>query len=85
MQDVRMRAEAGQIKNQVAELVKDVGRLDERVSKLRKHFVDIQNDVQQIEITTGKITRRGIAIEAVELTDLPAITGPGAVLAPAAD
>ncbi|WP_159348895.1 DNA recombination protein RmuC [Roseomonas harenae] len=85
MQDVRMRAEAGQIKIQVAELVKDVGRLDERVGRLRKHFVDIQNDVQQIEITTGKIARRGVAIEAVELSDLPAIAGPGATLSPAAD
>ena len=85
MQDVRMRAEAGQIKNQVAELMKDVGRLEDRVTKLRKHFIDMQNDVQQIEITTGKITRRGVAIDAVELTDLPALSGPGAALAPAAD
>ncbi|HEY8612486.1 MAG TPA: DNA recombination protein RmuC, partial [Roseomonas sp.] len=85
MQDVRMRAEAGQIKNQVAELMKDIVRLDDRVTKLRKHFADMQTDVQQIEITTSKITRRGVAIEAVELTDAPALTGPGAVLAPAAD
>ncbi|MFC7735551.1 DNA recombination protein RmuC [Roseomonas sp. GCM10028921] len=85
MQDVRMRAEAGQIKNQVAELMKDVGRLEDRVTKLRKHFLDMQNDVQQIEITTGKITRRGVAIEAVELTDIPALAGPGAALASAAD
>ncbi|WP_424137524.1 DNA recombination protein RmuC [Roseomonas chloroacetimidivorans] len=85
MQDVRMRAEAGQIKNQVAELMKDISRLDDRVTKLRKHFADMQMDVQQIEITTGKITRRGVAIEAVELTDAPALAAPGTVLAPAAD
>jgi DNA recombination protein RmuC len=87
MQDVRMRAEAGQIKNQVAELVKDVGRLDDRVAKLRKHFADMQTDVTQIEITTNKITRRGVAIEAVELSDLPALTATGGIvpLAPAAD
>ena len=85
MQDVRMRAEAGQIKHQVAELMRDVTRLDDRVTKLRKHFLDMQTDMQQIEITTGKITRRGVAIEAVELTDLPALTPPTAVLAPAHD
>lgn len=85
MQDVRMRAEAGQIKNQVAELMKDIVRLEDRVGKLRKHFVDIQTDVQQIEITTSKITRRGVAIEAVELTDTPALPAPGAVLPSAAD
>ncbi|WP_245214442.1 DNA recombination protein RmuC [Pararoseomonas indoligenes] len=85
MQDVRIRAEAGQIKAQVAELVKDVGRLDDRVTKLRKHFVDIQTDVQQIEITTGKIARRGVAIEAVELSDTPVLSSSGGLLAPAAD
>lgn len=80
MQDVRMRSEAGQIKNQVAELMKDVSRLDDRVTKLRKHFLDMQTDVQQIEITTGKITRRGVAIEAVELSNLPAIGAPAVPL-----
>ncbi|MBI0538559.1 DNA recombination protein RmuC [Roseomonas sp. KE2513] len=85
MQDVRMRAEAGQIKNQVAELMKDVSRLEERVTRLRKHFLDMQTDVQQIEITTGKITRRGVAIEALELSDLPAIGAPVAALSPAPD
>ena len=85
MQDVRMRAEAGQIKHQVAELMKDVTRLDERVTKLRKHFLDMQMDMQQIEITTGKITRRGVAIEAVELSDLPAITAPVPALSPGQD
>ncbi|MFH5925301.1 DNA recombination protein RmuC [Roseomonas xinghualingensis] len=85
MQDVRMRAEAGQIKNQVAELMKDVTRLDDRVTKLRRHFIEMQRDVDQIEISTGKITRRGVAIEALELSDLPAISAPGDMLSPAAD
>jgi len=82
MQDVRMRAEAGQIKAQVGELVKEVGRLDERVAKLRKHFADMQTDVQQIEITTGKIARRGVAIEAVELSEVPALPGAEAARLP---
>ena len=68
MQDVRMRAEAGMIKHQVAALVQDVSRLDDRVGKLKKHFVDIQNDVAQIE--------------AVELSDLPALPAPSAEGAP---
>lgn len=74
MQDVRMRAEAGQIKAQVIELVKDVGRLDDRVARLRKHFADMQGDVQQIEITTTKIIRRGVAIEAVEMSETPLLS-----------
>jgi DNA recombination protein RmuC len=76
MQDVRMRAEAGMIKQQVSALVQDVVRLDDRVAKLKKHFADMQGDVSQIEISTAKITRRGAQIEAVELSDLPALPAP---------
>lgn len=76
MQDVRMRAEAGMIKQQVAALVQDVVRLDDRVTKLKKHFADMQGDITQIEISTGKITRRGAQIEAVELSDPPALVAP---------
>jgi DNA recombination protein RmuC len=76
MQDVRMRAEAGLIKQQVAALVQDVVRMDDRVAKLKKHFADMQNDVLQIEISSGKIARRGAQIEAVELSDLPALPAP---------
>ena len=78
MQDVRMRAEAGLIKHQVAALVQDVSRLDDRVAKLKKHFADMQGDVMQIEISTAKIARRGAQIEAVELSDLPALPAPAA-------
>jgi DNA recombination protein RmuC len=82
MQDVRMRAEAGMIKHQVAALVQDVSRLDDRVAKLKKHFADMQTDVVQIETTTAKITRRGAQIEAVELSDLQALPAPAAEGAP---
>ena len=73
MQDVRMRAEAGKIKAQVIELMRDVGRLDDRVANLKKHFADMNKDVQQIEITTTKITRRGSLIDALDLEDGPVI------------
>jgi DNA recombination protein RmuC len=76
MQDVRMRAEAGLIKQQVAALVQDVVRMDDRVARLKKHFADMQNDVLQIEISSGKIARRGAQIEAVELSDTPALPAP---------
>jgi DNA recombination protein RmuC len=82
MQDVRMRAEAGLIKQQVAALVQDVFRMDDRVAKLKKHFADMQNDVLQIEISSGKIARRGVQIEAVELSDMPALPAPPSHEAP---
>ena len=70
------------IKQQVAALVQDVLRLDDRVAKLKKHFADMQGDVSQIEISTSKIARRGAQIEAVELSDLPALPAPPSREAP---
>src|SRR3712207_9530040 len=71
MQDVRMRAEAGLIKQQVTALVQDVVRLDDRVAKLKKHFADMQNEVPQIEISTRKNARRGAQTVAVDTPLLP--------------
>jgi DNA recombination protein RmuC len=74
MQDVRMRAQAGRIQEEVGRLVEDVSRLNGRVSGLKRHFEQAQDDVRQIEISTDKIVRRGGRIESVELEDqaLPA-------------
>ncbi|EHL95751.1 RmuC domain protein [Acetobacteraceae bacterium AT-5844] len=75
MQDVRMRAQAGRIQEEVVKLVEDVSRLDGRVNSLKKHFDQAQKDIRDIEISTDKIVRRGGRIESVELED-PALAAP---------
>jgi DNA recombination protein RmuC len=50
----------------VAKLVEETLRLDVRVANLKRHFAEMQTDVQQIEITAGRITAAGARIEAVE-------------------
>ena len=69
LRDVRMREQAHIIQKEVIELLADVGRLNDRVSKLKTHLTQTQADVDQILISTGKVTRRGERIEALEFED----------------
>jgi len=45
----------------------DVGRIDERVGNLKKHFRQAEKDIGEIEISTGKVMSRGEKIEQIEL------------------
>jgi DNA recombination protein RmuC len=49
----------------------DLGRLDERVRKLQTHFGQTAKDVDDILITTGKLTKRGQKIEGLEFDERP--------------
>ena len=71
MQDVRMRAEAGRIQEEVRRLMAELQRFDERVSDLRRHFDKAGDTIRAIETTRDKITRAGERIAAVELGDAP--------------
>jgi DNA recombination protein RmuC len=71
MQDVRMRAEAGRIQEEVRKLMAELARFDERVSDLRKHFDRASDSIRAIEVTRDKVTRAGERIAAVELGEAP--------------
>jgi DNA recombination protein RmuC len=66
LKDQRMRAQAHVIQGEVALLMDDLGRLDERVRKLQGHFSQTQRDVDQIITSADKLTKRGAKIEALE-------------------
>ncbi|MEI2300768.1 DNA recombination protein RmuC [Ensifer sp. MJa1] len=68
LKDARMREQAHLIQGEVARLMEDLGRLDERVRKLQGHFAMSQKDVEDILVSSGKLTRRGAKIEALELS-----------------
>jgi DNA recombination protein RmuC len=76
LRDVSVREQAHLIQKKVAELRDDVGRLDERVEKLDRHFNMAVEDVRQIRISTEKVIRRSGEIESVELET------PGAAMTP---
>ena len=69
LRDARMREQAGVIQKEVHRLLTDVTRLDARVASLTRHFGQAQQDIRQIEISTGKITARGQRIEELELSE----------------
>ena len=67
LKDVSMREQAGVIQAEVLAMLKDVGRLDERVDKLQRHFEQASEDVRQIRTSADKVLRRGEKIEEIEL------------------
>lgn len=69
LKDARMREQAHLIQGEVIRLMEDVSRLDERVRKLQLHFGQSAKDIDDILVSTGKITRRGARIETLELGD----------------
>ncbi|MBB2755161.1 UNVERIFIED_ORG: DNA recombination protein RmuC [Rhizobium aethiopicum] len=66
LKDQRMRAQAHLIQGEVAILMDDLGRLDERVRKLQGHFAMAQKDIDMVVTSADKLTRRGAKIEALE-------------------
>jgi DNA recombination protein RmuC len=67
LKDVRMREQAGQIQKEVRLLLDDIGRLDDRVAGLGKHFDQAVEDVRQIRISTDKVAKRADRIESVQM------------------
>ena len=72
LQDARMREQAGVVQREVQALLKDVLRLDDRVSKLHRHFDQAGEDMRQIRISTDKVIKRGEAIESVRVGEMEA-------------
>src|SRR5690606_815012 len=75
LRDVRMREQAHVIQKEVVELLGDVGRLNERVVKLQNHFRQANQDIDTILTSTGRITKRGERIEAMDFEDHPKLEG----------
>jgi len=67
LKDARMREQAHLIQAEVAKLMQDVSRLDDRVRKLQAHFLQANKDIDLILTSADKVTKRGAKIEALEL------------------
>jgi DNA recombination protein RmuC len=76
LKDARMREQAHLIQGEVARLMDDVGRVDERVRKLQSHFAQSSKDVEDILVSTAKVTKRGQKIEALEFGEVPVTPEP---------
>jgi DNA recombination protein RmuC len=67
MKDARMREQANLIQKEVGTLLNDVRLLGDRVTKLQTHFNQVDGDIKNILISTGKVISRGEKIQNVEL------------------
>ncbi len=69
LKDVRLREQAHVIQAELARLLSDVTRLDDRAGRLQRHFEQAGEDLRQIRISTEKVTRRGLRIGELEVED----------------
>jgi DNA recombination protein RmuC len=68
--DARMRAAASQIQTEVAHLMSDLARLNERVVNLQRHFGQANEDVRQILLSSEKIEKRATRIEDMDFEEI---------------
>jgi DNA recombination protein RmuC len=68
LKDVETRKQVHIIKDELSKLSKDFGLFDRRMQNLATHIRQANDDVQDIHITTQKISRRFSQIERVELS-----------------
>lgn len=69
LRDVEMRKQAGVIQTEVGTMLRDVERLSGRVGSLRSHFDQANRDIDQIEISAGKVQTRGTRIYELDLAE----------------
>jgi DNA recombination protein RmuC len=67
MKDVETRKQVHIIKDELGKLGKDFGRFDERMKKLAEHIRQANKDVDDVQISSRKITEQFARIERVEL------------------
>jgi DNA recombination protein RmuC len=67
LRDSETRRMAHVIKDELSKLAKDFSRFDERMKKLASHIQQANTDVDEVRISSDKISRRFAQIERVEL------------------
>ena len=68
LKDARMRDAADQVRTEVMNMMGDVERLRDRVSKLGSHFDQVSEDVRQVLISVKKIGKRAAKIEELDFS-----------------
>lgn len=78
LKDARMRDAADQVRTEVVNMMGDIERLRDRVSKLGSHFEQVNEDVRQVLISVGKIGKRAAKIEELDFEGTDAAPEPAA-------
>lgn len=72
LKDIETRKQIHVIKDALGKLAKDFTRFDERMNALARHIEQANKDVQDVQISSRKITAHFQKIEAAELDELDA-------------
>lgn len=70
LKDVETRHQIHIIKDALGKLSKDFARFDERMQRLATHIDQAQKDVQEVQVSSRKISGQFARIEGVELDDI---------------
>lgn len=71
LRDSRIKEQAHLVRDEVIRMMDDIGRLDDRVRKLQNHFGQANRDIDDILISTRKITNRGEKLDTLDFGDDP--------------
>jgi DNA recombination protein RmuC len=69
VKDAAMREQAHVIQAEVIKLLEDVTRMKDRFGSLRKHFEQATGDLDQLNVSTDKITKRALKIESMDVEE----------------
>jgi DNA recombination protein RmuC len=69
VKDAAMREQAHVIQAEVVKLLEDVTRMKDRFGSLRKHFEQASGDLDQLNVSTDKISKRVLKIESMDLSE----------------
>lgn len=70
LKDARMRAQAGAIRRELAELGREIDRLTDRVGNLDRHFTQAARDVEEIRISAGKAGKKARRLDNFDFDDM---------------
>jgi DNA recombination protein RmuC len=79
LKDVETRHQIHIIKDALGKLARDFARFDERMQRLATHIDQAQKDVQEVQVSSRKISGQFARIEGVELENLEAAPAVAAV------
>jgi DNA recombination protein RmuC len=74
VKDAAMREQAHVIQAEVVKLLEDVTRMKDRVGDLKRHFEMAGSDLDKLDISTDRITKRAMKIESMDVAEPNAIT-----------
>ena len=69
LRDAKLQEQTKLIQKEMGSLIDDIGRLSKRAENLERHFGLAKNDLEEIQISTKKISSRGKKIEDLEFEE----------------